>query len=49
MIIEIVGLDERMGHLDAFGLHRVLLAEVVVRNRVIIQIAYLTHCLSRFD
>jgi flavin reductase (DIM6/NTAB) family NADH-FMN oxidoreductase RutF len=43
VVAEVVALDEGVCHLDALCLHRVLLAEVVVGDRVVVKVAHLTH------
>ena len=37
-----------MSHFYAFGLHGVLLAEVVICNGVVIKVAYLSHYLPSY-
>ena len=44
VVAEFIALNQGVGHLNALGLHRVLLAEVVVRYRVVVQVAHLPHC-----
>jgi hypothetical protein len=41
---EFVALYEAVGHLDAFGLHGVFLAEVVVGDGVVVEVAHAPHC-----
>jgi hypothetical protein len=43
VVAEFIALDEGMSHLDAFGLHGMLLAEVVVGNGIVIEVAYFAH------
>lgn len=35
-----------MCHLDTFGLHRMLLAEVIIGDRLIVKVAYLSHIIK---
>lgn len=46
MVTEFIALDERMRHLDTLGLHGVLLAEVVIGDRLVVKVAYLSHIIK---
>lgn len=46
MITQLVTLDERMGHFDAFGLHGMLLTEMIIGDGFVIEVAYLSHYLN---
>ena len=43
VITQIVILDEGVGHFDSEGFHGVFLAEVVIGDRVVVEVAHLTH------
>ena len=43
VVTQVVVLDEGVCHLDAFGLHGMLLAEVIIGNRIVVEVTHLTH------
>lgn len=43
VLTEIIALNEGMSHFNAFGFHGMLLTEVVVGYRVIIEVAHFPH------
>jgi len=43
VVTEFIILNEGMGHLDTLGFHGMLLTEVIVGDRAVVEVAHLPH------